>query len=101
MMKDIEILVMERLLDHALSSMSLEPIHFIVLAVTNPWLQYKQDTISNKIPPKIKMDFIKFKFEVAEVLAESPPTNKSIFTDDEDDSAVTILVELNLFLLLP
>ncbi|GFT15073.1 hypothetical protein TNCV_4316511 [Trichonephila clavipes] len=57
------------ILAHSLSSKSLEPIHFIVLAVANSWFQCKQDAISNKIPPKIKMDRLKFELEIVEALA--------------------------------
>ncbi|GFX69168.1 uncharacterized protein TNCV_3563441 [Trichonephila clavipes] len=48
----------------------------------------KQDAISNKIPLKIKMDRLKFKLEIDEALSPFPPTNKSILTDDEDNSVV-------------
>ncbi|GFW37259.1 uncharacterized protein TNCV_5021571 [Trichonephila clavipes] len=71
-------------LDNSLPSKSLESIHFIVLAVTNSWFQCKQDAISNKIPPKIKTDHLKFKLEVVEALAASPSANKSISTDENN-----------------
>ncbi|GFW06504.1 hypothetical protein TNCV_2188371 [Trichonephila clavipes] len=76
------------ILDHSLPSRSLELIHFIVLAVPNSWFLCKQNAISNKIPPKIKMDLLKFKLEIAKAraLATSPPTNKCILTDDEANS---------------
>ncbi|GFU26243.1 hypothetical protein TNCV_5106531 [Trichonephila clavipes] len=62
--------------------------HFIDLSVANSWFLCKQDAISNKIPPKIKMDRLKFKLEIIEALADSPPTNKNILTYDGDNSAV-------------
>ncbi|GFX02652.1 hypothetical protein TNCV_2010961 [Trichonephila clavipes] len=68
-----------------LPSNSLEPIHFTVLAVENSWFPRKQDAISNKIPLKIKMDRLKFKLEIVEALSASPPTNKSILIDNEDN----------------
>ncbi|GFU39746.1 hypothetical protein TNCV_1949461 [Trichonephila clavipes] len=40
------------ILDQPLPSMSLQPIYLIVSVPVNSWIQYKQDTISNKIPPK-------------------------------------------------
>ncbi|GFV62047.1 transposable element Tcb1 transposase [Trichonephila clavipes] len=39
------------------------------------------------------MDRLKFKFEVIEALSASPPTNKSILTDDEDKSVVIPLAK--------
>ncbi|GFX16230.1 uncharacterized protein TNCV_4704841 [Trichonephila clavipes] len=59
--------------------------------VTNSWFLCKQDAISNEIPVKIKMDSLKFKLEIAEALSASPPTNKSILADDEDNSVVVPL----------
>ncbi|GFW75650.1 uncharacterized protein TNCV_4428331 [Trichonephila clavipes] len=53
-------------------------------SVSNSWSLCKQSAISNKIPSKIKMDRLKFKLEIVEALAASPPTNKRILTDDED-----------------
>ncbi|GFX07750.1 hypothetical protein TNCV_4160191 [Trichonephila clavipes] len=44
--------------------------------------------ISNKIPPKTKMDRLKFKLEIVEESAAFPPTYKSILTDEEDNSVV-------------
>ncbi|GFV84090.1 hypothetical protein TNCV_3037521 [Trichonephila clavipes] len=62
-------------------------IYFIALSVEkNPWFLYKTDAISNKIPPKIQMDLLKFKFEMVEALVAPPTTNKNILTDDELDS---------------
>ncbi|GFS71941.1 uncharacterized protein TNCV_1702151 [Trichonephila clavipes] len=53
----------------------------------------KQDAISNHVPLKIKMDRSKFKLEIIEALSASPPTNKSILTDDEDNSVVIPLAK--------
>ncbi|PRD22441.1 UNVERIFIED_CONTAM: hypothetical protein NCL1_49080 [Trichonephila clavipes] len=58
--------------------------HCSYKAVTNSWFQCKQDAISNKIPPKIKTDHLKFKLEVVEALAASPSANKSISTDENN-----------------
>ncbi|GFS80827.1 uncharacterized protein TNCV_1334551 [Trichonephila clavipes] len=65
------------------------------LAVTNSWFLCKQDAISNKIPLKIKMDRLKFKLEIVEELSAFPFTNKSILTDDEDNSVVIPLVKIS------
>ncbi|GFW50294.1 uncharacterized protein TNCV_4697101 [Trichonephila clavipes] len=73
--------------------MSLEDIHHINLAVANSWFLCKQDAISNKIPLKIKMGRLKFNLEISEALSASPPTNKSILTDDEDNSVVIPLAK--------
>ncbi|GFW76706.1 uncharacterized protein TNCV_4944231 [Trichonephila clavipes] len=54
-----------------------------VSTVENSWFLCKQDAISNKIPKKIKMNRLKCKLEIVEALSASPPTNKSILTDDE------------------
>ncbi|GFS56903.1 uncharacterized protein TNCV_2661131 [Trichonephila clavipes] len=62
-------------------------------AVVNSWFLCKQDAISNKILPKIKMDRLKFKLEIFEALPASPPTNKSVLTDDEDNGVVIPLVK--------
>ncbi|GFV04829.1 uncharacterized protein TNCV_5047931 [Trichonephila clavipes] len=70
-----------------------EHIHYIDLAVANSWFQCKQDAISNKIPLKIKMDRLKFKLEIVEALSTSPPTKKSILTDDEVNSVVIPLAK--------
>ncbi|GFX60049.1 uncharacterized protein TNCV_4557291 [Trichonephila clavipes] len=51
------------ILDNSVSSKSLEPIHFTILAVANSLFLCKQDTVSNKIPPKTKTDFLKFRLE--------------------------------------
>ncbi|GFW83714.1 uncharacterized protein TNCV_668271 [Trichonephila clavipes] len=55
-------------------------------AVANSWFVCKQDAISYKISSKIKVDRLKFTLEVVVALEASPTTNKSIFTDDEDNS---------------
>ncbi|GFU45241.1 uncharacterized protein TNCV_4236471 [Trichonephila clavipes] len=52
--------------------------HCSCKAVENSWFLCRQDAISNKIPPKIKMDRLKFKLEIVETLAVSPPTDKNI-----------------------
>ncbi|GFW68228.1 hypothetical protein TNCV_1881081 [Trichonephila clavipes] len=39
------------------------------------------------------MDPLKFKLEIVEALSASPPTNKSISTDDEDNSVVISLAK--------
>ncbi|GFV77138.1 hypothetical protein TNCV_1771501 [Trichonephila clavipes] len=39
------------------------------------------------------MDLLKFKLEIVEALSASPPTNKSILTDDEDNSVVIPLAK--------
>ncbi|GFX05587.1 uncharacterized protein TNCV_3434911 [Trichonephila clavipes] len=62
-------------------------------AVANPLFLYKQDVISNKIPPKIKMDRLKFKLEIVKVLAASPPTKKRILTDNEDNNVVILFAK--------
>ncbi|GFU63793.1 uncharacterized protein TNCV_3321901 [Trichonephila clavipes] len=49
--------------------------------------------MTNKIPLKIQMDRLQFKLEIAEALSASPPTNKSILTDDEDNSVVIPLAK--------
>ncbi|GFV56625.1 hypothetical protein TNCV_736331 [Trichonephila clavipes] len=49
---DMVKILKKKILGHPLPSKSLEPIHFIDLAIVNSWFQYKQDTISNKIPLK-------------------------------------------------
>ncbi|GFX74898.1 uncharacterized protein TNCV_1844701 [Trichonephila clavipes] len=49
--------------------------------------------MSNKIPVKMKMDRLKFKLEIVEALSAFPPTNKSILTDDEDNSVVIPLAK--------
>ncbi|GFS49723.1 hypothetical protein TNCV_4344311 [Trichonephila clavipes] len=78
-------------LDHPLPSKSLELNNFIVIAKANSWFQYEQDVISNvKFLQKLKMDLLKFKLEIAEALSTSTPTNKSILTDEENDSAVIL-----------
>ncbi|GFU84562.1 transposable element Tc3 transposase [Trichonephila clavipes] len=59
----------------------------------NSWFLCKQDAISNKIPLKIKTDPLKFKLEVIEALSASPPINKSILTDDEDNTVVIPLAK--------
>ncbi|GFT16624.1 multidrug resistance-associated protein 1 [Trichonephila clavipes] len=61
--------------------------------VANSSFLCKQDAISNKTPQKIKMDRLKFKLEKVEALAVSPPTNKSILTNDEDNSVVIPFVK--------
>ncbi|GFT86249.1 uncharacterized protein TNCV_3257981 [Trichonephila clavipes] len=53
----------------------------------------KQDAISNKIPLKIKIYRLKFKLEIVEALSTSPPTDKSILTDDEANSLVIPLAK--------
>ncbi|GFX61571.1 uncharacterized protein TNCV_2745461 [Trichonephila clavipes] len=63
------------------------------VTVANSWFLCKQDAISNKIPVKIKMDRLKFKLEIVEALSVSPPTNRSILTDDEDNSVVIPLAK--------
>ncbi|GFT98416.1 hypothetical protein TNCV_4625641 [Trichonephila clavipes] len=68
--------------------MSFETFNFIVLAVENFWFLCKRDAIPNKIPPKIKLDRLKSKLEIVEALATSPPTNKNILNDDEDNNEV-------------
>ncbi|GFV44038.1 uncharacterized protein TNCV_3571591 [Trichonephila clavipes] len=50
-------------------------------AFENSWYPCKQDTISNKNPPKIKVDRLKFELEIGEALASSPSTNKGNLTD--------------------
>ncbi|GFY09701.1 uncharacterized protein TNCV_3696631 [Trichonephila clavipes] len=82
-------------LDHSLPYKSLEHIHYIDLAFANSWFLCKQDAISNKIPPKIKMNRLKFKFEIVEALSACPPPNKSILTDDEVNSAVVPLAKIS------
>ncbi|GFV91936.1 uncharacterized protein TNCV_2976071 [Trichonephila clavipes] len=67
--------------------------HCSCKAVANSWFLCKQDVISNKIPLKIKMDCLKLKLEIVEALSVSPPANKSIFTDDEDNSVVVPLAK--------
>ncbi|GFT21158.1 uncharacterized protein TNCV_2582361 [Trichonephila clavipes] len=62
-------------------------------AVANSWFMCKQDAVSSKIPLKIKMDRLKFKLKVVEVLSASPPTNKSILTDDEDNNVAIPLTK--------
>ncbi|GFV74876.1 uncharacterized protein TNCV_1041141 [Trichonephila clavipes] len=62
-------------------------------AVANSWFLCKQNAISNKILLKIKMDRLKFELEIVEALSASPPTNKSILTDDEDNSVVVRLAK--------
>ncbi|GFX10999.1 hypothetical protein TNCV_512591 [Trichonephila clavipes] len=47
-----------------------------------------EGAISNKIPQNINLDRLIFKLEIVEALAASPPTNKSIFTDDKVNSVV-------------
>ncbi|GFT91475.1 uncharacterized protein TNCV_4286241 [Trichonephila clavipes] len=64
--------------------------HWSYEAVANSWLLCQLDAISNKIPPRIKMDRLKFKLEIVETLAASPPTNKSILTH-EDNSVVAAI----------
>ncbi|GFW23028.1 hypothetical protein TNCV_3801291 [Trichonephila clavipes] len=54
---------------------------------------HKHDAISNKILPKIKTDPLKFELEIVEALAASPPTDKIIFPDDEDNSVVIQLTK--------
>ncbi|GFV39995.1 uncharacterized protein TNCV_4412261 [Trichonephila clavipes] len=87
----------KKTLDPSLPLKSPGPIHFIVLAVTNSWLLCKRDGISNKIPENIKVDRLKFKFEIVEALAASLslslPTKKSILTDDEVNSVVISLAK--------
>ncbi|GFW58626.1 hypothetical protein TNCV_1579581 [Trichonephila clavipes] len=39
------------------------------------------------------MDHLKFKLEIVEALSASPPTNKSILTDDEDNRSVIPLAK--------
>ncbi|GFX00640.1 uncharacterized protein TNCV_2236471 [Trichonephila clavipes] len=68
-------------------------IQKIDLAVANSWFLCKQDAILNKIPLKIKMDGLKLKLEIVEALRGSPPTNKSILTDDEDNNVVIPLTK--------
>ncbi|GFT02200.1 uncharacterized protein TNCV_84591 [Trichonephila clavipes] len=63
------------------------------LAVANSWFLCKQDAISNKIPLKIKMDHLKFKLEIVEALSASPPTNRSILANDEDNSVIIPLAK--------
>ncbi|GFV36400.1 uncharacterized protein TNCV_2234471 [Trichonephila clavipes] len=50
----------------------------------------KQNKISTNILLKIKMDRLKFQLGTVEVLSASPPTNKSILTDDEANNSVVI-----------
>ncbi|GFV35981.1 uncharacterized protein TNCV_2867391 [Trichonephila clavipes] len=57
--------------------------------VSNSWYLSKQDAISNKIPLKVKT----FKVDIVEALSASPPTNKSVLTDDEDNSVVITLAK--------
>ncbi|GFV81073.1 uncharacterized protein TNCV_2270571 [Trichonephila clavipes] len=73
--------------------MSLEHINYIDLAVVNSWFLCKQDAISYKIPLKFKMDRLKFKLEIVEALSDSPPTKRSILTDDEDNSVIIPLAK--------
>ncbi|GFX97988.1 uncharacterized protein TNCV_4906391 [Trichonephila clavipes] len=75
------------------SFFTIKTLEQIDLAVANSWFLYKQDTMLNKIPPEIKMDRLKFKLEIVEVLSTSSPTNKSILTDDEDKSGVIPLAK--------
>ncbi|GFV44591.1 hypothetical protein TNCV_2006621 [Trichonephila clavipes] len=49
--------------------------------------------MSNQIPPQINADCLKFKLEIVEALAASPPSNNSILTDDEDNSIVIPLAK--------
>ncbi|GFX00599.1 transposase [Trichonephila clavipes] len=67
--------------------------HCSCKAVANSWFLCKQDAISNKIPLKIKMDRLKLKLEIVEALSATPPTNKSILTDNEDNSVVIPLAK--------
>ncbi|GFV21431.1 uncharacterized protein TNCV_2371881 [Trichonephila clavipes] len=62
-------------------------------AVANSWFLRKQDAVLNKILQKIKIDGLKFKLEIVEALRASPPTNKSILTDDKDNSVVILLAK--------
>ncbi|GFW04056.1 uncharacterized protein TNCV_2051721 [Trichonephila clavipes] len=73
--------------------MSPEHIHYIDLAVENSWFLCKQEAISNKIPLNIEIDRLRFKLEIVEALLVSPPTNKSVLTDDEDNSVVIPLAK--------
>ncbi|GFX10394.1 uncharacterized protein TNCV_1867891 [Trichonephila clavipes] len=59
--------------------------------VANSWFLCKQDAISHEIPLKIKMERLKFKLEIVEALSASPPNNKSISTDDEDNNVLVPL----------
>ncbi|GFX69491.1 uncharacterized protein TNCV_380601 [Trichonephila clavipes] len=61
--------------------------------VANSWFLCKQDAISNKTPLTIEMDRLKFKLEIFEALSASPPTYKSIFTHDEDNSVAIPLAK--------
>ncbi|GFX28978.1 hypothetical protein TNCV_3030211 [Trichonephila clavipes] len=45
------------------------------------------------MPPQIKMDRLKFKLEIVEALSASPPTNKSILIDDDDNPVVIPLAK--------
>ncbi|GFW52103.1 uncharacterized protein TNCV_2819721 [Trichonephila clavipes] len=68
--------------------------HCSYKAVANSWFLCKQDTVSNKFPPKIKTDRFKLKLrDSRSALAASPPTNKSILTDDEDNNVVIPLAK--------
>ncbi|GFW26868.1 hypothetical protein TNCV_1377111 [Trichonephila clavipes] len=72
----------------------MTPIYSRSQIVANSWFLCKLDLISNKIPENIKVDRLKFKLEIVEALAASPPTNKSILTDDEDKSVVISLAKI-------
>ncbi|KAG8285912.1 hypothetical protein J6590_071328 [Homalodisca vitripennis] len=49
--------------------------HAIDLAVTNAWLQYIRDATQLKIPKKQKLDLLKFRQHVGEVLIVSGKTS--------------------------
>ncbi|GFW02243.1 hypothetical protein TNCV_2383661 [Trichonephila clavipes] len=72
----------------------------MVIAQANSWFQYKLEVISSEISPKIKMDCLKFKLEVAEVLAASAITNKSILTDANSENGFDDLIK-NIISFLP
>ncbi|GFV67755.1 uncharacterized protein TNCV_4624351 [Trichonephila clavipes] len=91
--KHMGILEMKRQFWIILYDKSLEHIHYNNLAVANSWFLCKQDAISKKTPIKIKMDRLKFKLVIVEMLSASPPSNKSILTDDEDNSVVITLAK--------
>ena len=60
-------------------------LHFVDLAVCNSWFEYIRDAEANKVPKKGKKDLLKFKLEVAEALATTPPENRRVISEDEDD----------------
>jgi hypothetical protein len=45
--------------------------HFINLAITNSWLEYKRDVECKAVPKKEQKDLLEFSFDIAEALAKS------------------------------